>query len=143
MVSVLNRARAQRGGGGVQERDQPAGFADRLQRPEVHHQRRREAEGDQVDQAVVFLAEVRGGVGPAGHAPVESIHNHRDQQPDGGFVKVSVGGLDDGVKTEEQPGGGEQTRQKIDALSTATLEAVDFAVFVSHSLQGPRPLLPR
>ena len=53
-----------------------------LQRPLVHHQRRRGAEGHHVGEAVVLGAERALGAGQARHAAVQAVEHHGDEDRD-------------------------------------------------------------
>src|SRR5262245_64549678 len=62
--------------------------------PLIRHNGRGEAEGHQVRQAVVLLAEEGLGAGQARHPAIQAVENHGDEDRDAGALEVAVDGRD-------------------------------------------------
>src|SRR6185436_3038849 len=120
--ACIEAGQAQRRGDREEERGEPAEpppelavIRDALDAPLVDDDRRRDAEGDHVAQAVVLLAEIALRVGPARDAPVQAVEQHGDEDRDAGAREVAVDGRDDRVKAAEERAGGEHVREPIHA----------------------------
>src|SRR6478735_4200042 len=82
----------------VDERADPAGCAEVLQRPFIGDQRGRGAERHHVGDAVVLGAELALRIGPARHAPVHAVEHHGDVHRDRRHVEAAVDRLHHGEK---------------------------------------------
>ena len=92
-------------------------FADADHAPLIDQDRRRDAEGHHVGEAVVFLAERTFGAGPARDAAIEAVEQHGDEDGAAGHREVAVDGGDQRVETRKQAPRGEQIGQQVDAAS--------------------------
>ena len=120
---------------------------------EVNHQRRREAEGDDVGEGVEFGAEERFATAHARQAAVESVETHREKDVGDGPLEVADGGggqtlgaahgeigLDAaqaGGETAEEISRRHQVGQKIDAAGDGSIER-RLVGFVDHGRAGRR-----
>ena len=86
-----------------------------LERPVIHHQRRRQAKGHQVGQRVVLHAELGLRVGQARNAAIHAIEHRGHEDGNAGVLKPPLGGCNDGEKAGKHAGRGEQIGQQVDA----------------------------
>src|SRR5690606_26266202 len=87
----------------------------RRQRPGVEHQRRREAEADQVRQRVVLHAEFALRAGQARDAPVQPVQDGGHEHGDGRLGVAPADTRHDRVIAGEHRAGREQVRQQVDS----------------------------
>ena len=105
--------------GDIDERGQPPPLAHAGERPGIDDQRRRRSERDHVGQRVILLAEGALAVGEPGHATIEAVEEHGQEDGNGGPLEFTVHGHDDGVEAGKQVAGGEGVGQQVDASPMA------------------------
>ena len=98
------------------ESREPSQPAERLQRPEIHQERRPDAEGDQVRERIVFNPEAAGCPGKPCNFAVKYIEEAGNQDGDGGFLEMAVDGVHDPEKATEQVPGGEKIGNDVSPL---------------------------
>src|SRR5712692_7500541 len=113
------------------ERDAAAEVAEDMQAPGVDQKGGSDAEGNDVGEGIVFLAELAGGAETAGHQAVEGVEYRGDEDREAGDLEGldgevgavvgygldAAGAVDDGAEAEEEVEDGEQRGHHVDTAT--------------------------
>ena len=76
----------------------------------VEHERRRDAEIDEIGEGIELGAEARGALEQARHPPVDAVEGGRDQDGEDGRLETSLEGKADGRQAEAERDQGDHVR---------------------------------
>src|SRR3982751_1614455 len=92
--------------GGEQKREDPVPAVP-VEHREIHDHRRRESEGDRIDERIELRSEARSGAGSACNTAIERVADSAEDDVQAGGVELAARGRDNGEDAEEKTRQGE------------------------------------